>query len=107
MSISNVKQQSLISQRKDEFMENYSSGMTEIIPPEMLTASASGLDPHISKKSAFLQAEKIAGIRKFDSNQTIELYRIIEKMTESPQFHILGEERINVFMLNLALDSIK
>jgi K+-transporting ATPase ATPase C chain len=76
------------------------------IPKEMVFASASGLDPHISPEAALLQVERISAARHFDNNQTEKLVKKIKKMTEAPQFLFLGEERINVLVLNLELDKI-
>jgi K+-transporting ATPase ATPase C chain len=76
------------------------------VPSEMLYASASGLDPHISPRAALLQVDRIAKARGFNKKQTEKLYALIDRMTEMPQFHLFGEKRINVFMLNLELDKI-
>jgi K+-transporting ATPase ATPase C chain len=77
------------------------------IPSEMLFASASGLDPHISPKAALLQVERIAKIRQFDERKKQILLRSIAELSQSPQYSILGEQRINVLLLNLNLDEIK
>jgi len=76
------------------------------IPSEMVFASASGLDPHISPKAAMLQVERISKARGFNGSQKEQLKVLIEKMTGKPQFGILGEERINVLLLNIELDKI-
>jgi potassium-transporting ATPase KdpC subunit len=76
------------------------------IPKEMVFASASGLDPHISPEAALLQVERISAARHFDNNQIEKLVKKIKEMTEAPQFLFLGEERINVLVLNLELDKI-
>ncbi|MCE9611108.1 MAG: potassium-transporting ATPase subunit KdpC [Chthoniobacter sp.] len=70
-------------------------------PDEMLTASGSGLDPHISPASAKQQAPRIASERKLPLDR---IENLIELYTERPQFGIFGETRINVLTLNLALD---
>jgi K+-transporting ATPase ATPase C chain len=77
------------------------------VPPEMLFASASGLDPHISPEAALLQVDRISLARGFNPGQKKELARCIKELTEPPQFLCLGEERINVFLLNLATDNIR
>jgi K+-transporting ATPase ATPase C chain len=77
------------------------------IPSEMLFASASGLDPHISPEAAYLQADRIVKYRGYTAEQQKEVKKLIKNLTEEPQFHLLGEERINVFLLNLGLDKIK
>jgi len=77
------------------------------IPPEMLTASASGLDPHISPAAALLQLTRVAEARGMDKNKQHQIIGLINDMTEKRQFSLLGEPRINVFLLNLRLDSLK
>jgi potassium-transporting ATPase KdpC subunit len=74
------------------------------VPSDLVTASASGLDPHISVNSAHLQASSIAKARGMDSSA---VDRIIEKNTEKPILGILGEERVNVLMMNKALDEMQ
>jgi len=76
------------------------------IPKEMIFASGSGLDPHISPEAALLQADRISKARQFDNNQKEKLLNKIKELTEEPQFLCLGEQRINVLILNLELDKI-
>jgi potassium-transporting ATPase KdpC subunit len=78
-----------------------------VIPKEMIFASGSGLDPHISPEAAFLQSERVAIARNFNEAQKQKVQQLIKNMTEDPQFFLFGEPRINVFKLNLALDEIK
>ncbi len=73
------------------------------IPVDSVTASGSGLDPHISPESAYLQIERIAKVRGFSSEKIADL---IEQQTEKPQLGLFGEKRVNVLKLNLALDRI-
>jgi len=92
--------------RKTDFIRvNRLDSQTEI-PSEMLFASASGLDPHISPGAALLQVERIAVARGFNSVQKDMLKKEIKKLTEKPQFSIFGTERINVLNLNIVLDKI-
>jgi len=74
--------------------------------PEMVFASASGLDPHISPAAAYAQVRRVAAARKFDAVKTAAVRILIEKMTEAPQFYIFGEPRVNVLLVNLALDRL-
>jgi K+-transporting ATPase ATPase C chain len=74
------------------------------IPVDLVTASGSGLDPHISVAAARYQASRVASIRNISVEKVLEL---ITKQTESPQFGFLGEARVNVLQLNLALDGLK
>lgn len=74
---------------------------------EMFFSSASGLDPHISKKSAIAQIDRIIIARNLkNDNIQNELRSLIDEHTERKTFHILGTERVNVLLLNLSLDEI-
>ena len=75
-------------------------------PKEMIFASGSGLDPHISPEAASLQIDRISKARHFNDNQKQRLVQIVKDLTEMPQLLILGEKRINVLILNLELDKI-
>jgi K+-transporting ATPase ATPase C chain len=73
------------------------------IPADMVTASASGLDPHISPANAELQIPRVADARRIPAET---LRAIVGRYTEGRQFGFLGEPRVNVLLLNLALDSL-
>ncbi len=77
------------------------------VPAEMVFASASGLDPHITPEAAAAQLERVARSRGFDSDQKKELVSLIVSLTERKYLGILGERRVNVLELNLGLDDIK
>jgi len=72
------------------------------IPADMATSSASGLDPHISPANALFQVARVAAARAVDSSLVRDLAL---HYVESRQFGFLGEPRVNVLALNLALDS--
>ncbi len=74
------------------------------IPVDLVTASASGLDPHISVASALYQVRRVASARGLSE---AEVTSLIEEYTEGRQFGIFGEPRVNVLLLNLALDGIQ
>jgi len=76
------------------------------IPSDAIFSSGSGIDPHISPENAFLQSNRVAMIRKFDTVKKNELIRLIDDLTEKPQFGVLGEFRVNVLLLNLKLDKL-
>ena len=73
----------------------------ERIPADHLTTSASGLDPHISPASARLQAARVAQARGLTEAAVVEL---IGRFTEDRDLGFLGEPRVNVLLLNLALE---
>ena len=77
---------------------------TAPIPVDLVTASASGLDPHISPAAALYQAPRVAAVRALDVGLVQSL---IAQHTEGRTFWILGEPRVNVLELNLALDAVQ
>jgi K+-transporting ATPase ATPase C chain len=72
------------------------------MPSDLWTSSASGLDPHISPAAALYQLNRVAEARHISKTQ---LASLIKAHTEGRQFGILGEERVNVLLLNLDLDA--
>ena len=83
------------------------AGGSQTIPAELLFASASGLDPHISPAAAFYQLDRVAAARGFDADRLQQLLALIGQKTEAPLWGYLGQPRINVLQLNLALDSLQ
>ncbi len=71
------------------------------IPLDLVTASASGLDPHISPGAALYQAPRVAAARSVPVDH---LRQLITRLTDAPQFGILGNAGVNVLLLNQALD---
>jgi K+-transporting ATPase ATPase C chain len=99
-AINKILKERAEKQRCDFIIKNKLSTGT-IVPSEMIYASASGLDPHISVESAKLQSGRVAVARGVIPQKVLEL---IEKCKEARQFGFLGEPRINVLLLNLELD---
>jgi K+-transporting ATPase ATPase C chain len=79
-------------------------GNTNAVPVDLVTASASGLDPHISIAAARYQVQRVAIARKL-SVEKVEA--LVDQATERPVFGLLGEPGVNVLRLNLALEEIK
>ena len=79
-------------------------GNTAPVPVDLVTASGSGLDPHLSVAGALYQAARVAKVRDLSLPQVQQL---IEKHTEGKLFGLLGEPRVNVLQLNLALDAAR
>lgn len=76
------------------------------IPVELLFASGSGLDPHISPAGARYQLNRVARARGFSDLDRARLEELIARYTEERSLGFIGEPRVNVLMLNLALDSL-
>ena len=91
-------------QARIETLQSADPGNVSPIPIDLVTASASGLDPHISIDAAIYQLPRVARERGL----TEELVQhLVKQNTEGRQFGFLGEPRVNVFKLNLALDRLQ
>jgi potassium-transporting ATPase KdpC subunit len=101
------KLDSLFRCRKEKF-ETFNQLPVHVdLPPEMLFASASGLDPHISPRAALLQVDRVAKARNYTPVQHKELEQLVKKQVEARQMVVLGEPRVNVLLLNLKLDQMQ
>ena len=105
--LTNEKLKNLVTRRQQQFIAFNQLDSLTSIPSEMLFASASGLDPHISQMAALLQINRVSKARNFNQAQKQKLIGCILECTEEPQFLIFGEERINVLLLNLTVDKIR
>lgn len=92
-----------VQARIDTFLVRNPSVKKSEIPSDLVTASGSGLDPHISVQAAKVQVKRIAAVRNVSENA---LEQLIEKNTEAPLLGLFGTERINVLKLNLDLDNL-
>ena len=88
---------------RDAISERIAKFEKKPVPVDLATASGSGLDPHISPAAAEFQIERIAAARKIPEEKLREL---VKQHTEGRQWGILGEPRVNVLPLNLALDAL-
>jgi potassium-transporting ATPase KdpC subunit len=93
-----------ITQRIADYRMQNNLATNALVPADAVTASGSGLDPHISVANAELQAPRVAKTRNLSLEKVLALVRA---NTDSADFKILGEPRVNVLALNLALDQLK
>jgi K+-transporting ATPase ATPase C chain len=96
--------QKLIDRVRQDVSWYQSEHNGKTVPIDLITTSASGLDPHISPAAAEFQIRRVAQERGLDES---EVRVIVSRNTEGRQFGFLGEARVNVLLLNLALDERK
>lgn len=92
-----------VQARIDTFMVHNPDIQKSQIPVELVTASGSGLDPHISPQAAYVQIKRIAKVRNLDEAKIKDL---VEVHIEKPLFGIFGTSTVYVLKLNLALDNL-
>jgi K+-transporting ATPase ATPase C chain len=96
-------QQTNVINNTSAFISGNNLPTNTVVPADMVYASASGLDPHISPESARLQTARVAAARGLSQDKVNEL---VEKFVEPPQWGFLGQSRVNVLLLNVALDEL-
>ena len=94
----------LAEARIDTFLVHHPYLSRKDVPAEMVTASASGLDPNITPQCAYVQVKRVAQARGLTENQVKE---IVDQSVEKPLLGIFGTEKINVLKLNIALEENK
>lgn len=92
-----------VEARIDTFLVYHPYLKREDVPTEMVTASASGLDPDITPECAYVQVKRVAEARDMDES---DVKAIVDKMIEKPLLGIFGPAKINVLKLNVALEEI-
>jgi K+-transporting ATPase ATPase C chain len=92
-----------VKERVEKYRAENNLPAGTLVPADAVTASGSGLDPHISLANAGLQAARVAQARKLRADQVKGL---IEKYTAGPDLGFLGEPGVNVLQINLALDAL-
>jgi K+-transporting ATPase ATPase C chain len=93
-----------VQQRIDTFLVHNPGIKKEDIPADLVTASGSGLDPHISVQGARVQVKRIAASRGVSEDDIVAL---IDKRTDKPLLGFIGPEKVNVLKLNIELDKLK
>ena len=93
-----------VQARIDTFLVHSPGVRRDQIPADLVTASGSGLDPHISPEAAYVQVARITRVRGLDATA---IEALVRSNTEGPWLGIFGKSRINVLKLNLALDNLK
>lgn len=106
LALSNTLLKEQVNTRRLQFRVNNFLPDSINVPSDMLFASGSGVDPHISVKSAKLQVYRIIKLRDIKPDKSKLLYNLIDSLTEYPQFGILGNQVVNVLNLNLKLDEV-
>ncbi|TAL01502.1 MAG: K(+)-transporting ATPase subunit C [Verrucomicrobia bacterium] len=92
-----------IKDRVDAYRKENGMKETDAVPADAVTASGSGLDPHISLRNAELQTARVAKARQLDA---AKVRALIQQNTDAPDMGFLGEPGVNVLKLNLALDRL-
>lgn len=95
-----------VEARAKHLRETHPGAAADSIPPDLLFASGSGLDPEISPEAAEFQTERVAAARHFTPAQAENLRKLVKTHTQARQGAMLGEPRVNVLALNLALDEL-
>lgn len=98
---SNEEYLSEVRARIDTFLIHHPYLTREEVPAEMVTASASGLDPDISPKAAYIQVQRVAQARGLSPESVMAL---VSANTEGPLLGLFGPEKVNVLKLNIALE---
>ncbi|AFQ44869.1 potassium-transporting ATPase subunit KdpC [Desulfosporosinus meridiei] len=92
-----------VAQRAEKVRTENELSANASVPGDLITASASGLDPHISPDAAQIQVARVAKARNLSVQQ---VQALVDQYTEGRQFGFLGEPRVNVLNINIALDSL-
>lgn len=92
-----------IEERAAAYREANGLAADALVPVDAVTASGSGLDPHISVANARIQAPRVAAVRGLDTGTVMDL---VDEYTDGRKLWVLGEPGVNVVLLNLALDDL-
>jgi len=104
LGATSAKLQVAVSNNIVAFISGNNLPTNTVVPADMVYASASGLDPHISPEAAQLQIARVASSRGLPEDKVKAL---VAQYTESPQWGIFGQARVNVLLLNVELDKVQ
>ncbi|HEX8333408.1 MAG TPA: K(+)-transporting ATPase subunit C [Segetibacter sp.] len=94
----------VVNDRLDTFLVHNPTVRKEQVPVELVTASGSGIDPHVSPQGALVQVERVAKARNISVNR---LKQLVDEQIEKPLLGMFGTSTINVLKLNIELDKLK
>ena len=106
LSATSKQLQDTIEGRKQKLLKADPTKTAEQIPADLVYASGSGLDPHISPAAALFQVDRVAKARGLDSAKKGAIIALIGRLTEGRDLGVFGEPRVNVLRLNAELDNV-
>ena len=107
LSATSKQLQDIVEARKQKLLKADPAKKAEDIPSDLIYASASGLDPHISPAAAVFQVDRVVKDRGLDSAKKDAIIALIGRLTEGRDLGVFGEPRVNVLRLNAELDNIR